>query len=252
MSDEMDVRISPTLHPGIAGEIADYDDDTRPLLGQTETAVDEAFKALQSIHDAKAGAAKNPTLNEYAQLVAVDTHATKVMSKVYGSWSRAVDVLNANIAKMDKELNAPVEQRATASMASEIRSFFRGLKSDGARMGALRKAIESGDDVTATAVLGGRPYLSGLSDDLHAEFLHDWHRAQRPVEAKKLAAMRQAADMLNNRYKLLTKAVTEAVGDIKIYETSKVNGAPILVKTITPAQVRKQVKESNEAFAVPV
>jgi len=134
MSDEMDTRISPTLHPGIAGEIADYDEDTRPLLGQTETAVDEAFKALQSIHDAKAGAAKNPTLNEYAQLVAVDTHATKVMSKVYASWSRAVDVLNANITKLDKELNAPVEQRATASMASEIRSFFRGLKSDGARI----------------------------------------------------------------------------------------------------------------------
>lgn len=252
MSDEMDTRISPTLHPGIAGEIADYDDDTRPLLGQTETAVDEAFKALQSIHDAKAGAAKNPTLNEFAQLVAVDTHATKVMGKVYNSWSRAVDVLNANIAKMDKELNAPVEQRATAMMASEIRAYFRGLPNDGARMGALRKAIESGDEVTATAVLGGRPYLSGFEPDLHAEFLHDWHKAQRPVEAKKLAAMRQAADMLNNRYKLLTKAVADAVGDIKIYEESKVNGAPILVRTITPAQVRKQVKESNEAFAVPV
>lgn len=251
MSDEMDIRISPTLHPGIAGEIVDYDDDTRPLLGQTETAVDEAFKALQSIHDAKAGAAKNPTFNEYAQLVAVDTHATKVMNKVYASWSRAVDTLNANIAKMDKELNAPVEQRATASMASEIRAYFRDLK-PGPRMNALRQAIEAGDEVTVTAVLGGRPYLSGLEPELHAEFLHDWHKAQRPLEAKKLAAMRQAADMLNNRYKLLTKAVSDAVGDIKIYETSKVNGAPILVKTITPAQVRKQVKESNEAFAVPV
>jgi len=251
MSDEMDTRISPTLHPGIAGEIADYDDDTRPLLGGTETAVDEAFKALQSIHDAKAGAAKNPTLNEYAQLVAVDTHATKVMSKVYASWSREVDKLNANITKLDKELNAPVEQRATASMASEIRAYFRDLK-PGPRMNALRQAIEAGDEVTVTAVLGGRPYLSGLEPELHAEFLHDWHKAQRPLEAKKLAAMRQAAEMLNNRYKLLTKAVTDAVGDIKIYETSKVNGAPILVKTITPAQVRKQVKESNEAFAVPV
>lgn len=251
MSDEMDTRISPTLHPGIAGEIADYDDETRPLLGQTETAVDEAFKALQSIHNAKEGAAKNPTLNEAAQLVAVDTHATKVMSKVYASWSRTVDTLNANIAKLDKELNAPVEQRATASMASEIRSYFRGLK-DGPRMNALRKAIEAGDEVTVTAVLGGRPYLSGFEPELHAEFLRDWHNAQRPVEAKKLRAMKAAADILNDRYKLLTKAVTDAVGDIKVYEESKVNGAPILVKTITPAMVRAQVKASNEAFAVPV
>jgi len=251
MSDNVDIRISPTLHPGIAGEIPDFDDETRPLLGQTETVVDEAFKALQSIHDAKAGAEKNPTWNDAARLIAVDNHATKVMSKVYGSWSRAVDVLNNNIATMEKELNAPVEQRATASMASEIRSYFRGLE-PGPRMNALRKAIEAGDEITATAVLGGRPYLSGLDPDLHAEFLRDWHNAQRPLEAKKVRAMKAAADMLNNRYKLLTKAVTDAVGDIKIYEESKVNGAPILVKTITPAQVRAQVKASNEAFAVPV
>lgn len=251
MSESIDTRISPTLHPGIAGEIADYDDDTRPLLGATETAVDEAYQALRSIHDAKAGAAKNPTLNEYAQLVAVDTHATKVMSKVYGSWSRTVDTLNANITKLEGELNAPVEQRATASMASEIRSYFRSLD-PGPRMSALRQAIEAGDDTTVTAVLGGRPYLSGLAPDLHAEFLHDWHNAQRPIDAKKLRALKAAADLLNNRYKLLTKAVTEAVGDIKIYEPSKVNGAPILVKTITPAQVREQVKASNAAFAVPV
>jgi hypothetical protein len=198
MSDEMDIRISPTLHPGIAGEIADYDDDTRPLLGQSETAVDEAFKALQSIHDAKAGAERNPTWNDAARLVAVDNHATKVMNKVYASWSRAVDTLNANIAKMDKELNAPVEQRATASMASEIRAYFRDLK-PGPRMNALRQAIEAGDEVTVTAVLGGRPYLSGLEPELHAEFLHDWHKAQRPLEAKKLAAMRQAADMLEDQ-----------------------------------------------------
>lgn len=189
--------------------------------------------------------------NDAARLIATDTHATKVMNKVYASWSRTVDTLNANITKLDKELNAPVEQRATASMASEIRAYFRGLD-QGPRMNALRQAIEAGDEITVTAVLGGRPYLSGLDPDLHAEYLRDWHNAQRPVEAKKLRAMTAAAEMLNNRYKLLTKAVTDAVGDIKIYETAADGKRQILVKTITPAQVRKQVKESNEAFAVPV
>ena len=43
MADYFDMRISPTLHPGIAGEIADYDDDTRPLLGATETAVQRSL-----------------------------------------------------------------------------------------------------------------------------------------------------------------------------------------------------------------
>ncbi|MDP5279226.1 hypothetical protein Q9Q95_09860 [Sphingomonas sp. DG1-23] len=252
MSDKIDTRISPTLHPGIAGEIADYDDETRPLLGATETAVDEAFEALKSIHDAKAAAATNPTLNEFAQLIAVDNHASKLMTKVYASWSRTVDTLNTNIAKMERDLNAPVEQRATASMASEIRTYFRSMDNEAKRITAIRQAIADGDDMTVTAVLGGRHYLSGIDAETSAQFLREWHGAQRPLEAKKLRAMKAAAEMLNSRYKMLTKAVSDAVGDIKVYQDSKDGKRQILVKTITPEMVRKQVKESNAAFAVPV
>lgn len=250
MSDEMDTRISPTLHPGISGEIADYDEDTRPLLGQTETAVSEAFKALQSIHNAKEGAKLNPTLNEFEQLVAVDDHAIKVMNRVYNSWSRAVDVLNNNIAAMDKELNAPVESKASRTMATEIRQHFANLEM-GPRMNALRKAIESGDEMTATAVLGAPSYLSGLDPDLHAEYLRDWHEAQNPVEAKKVRAMRAAADMLNNRYALLKKEVEKAVGVHEEYHEDR-QGRRVLARTWTAGEIRNRVKASKERFAVPV
>ncbi|AUW58301.1 hypothetical protein C1T17_09495 [Sphingobium sp. SCG-1] len=251
MADDTDTRISPTLHPGIAGEIADYDDETRPLLGQTETAVDAAFKALQSIHNAKEGAALNPSLNPFEQLVAVDDHANKVMSKVYGSWSRAVDALNNNVTAMEKDLYAPVESKASRAMATEIRQHFAGLETDGKRMGALRKAIEAGDETTATAVLGAPSYLSGLSEELHAEYLRDWHNAQRPVEAKKIRAMRAAADMLNNRYQLLTKAVEKAVGVHEEYHEDR-QGRRTLARTWTAGEIRNRVKASNERFAVPV
>ena len=250
MSDETDTRISPTLHPGIAGEIADYDDDTRPVLGQTETAVSEAFKALQSIHNAKEGAKLNVTLNDFEQLVAVDDHATKVMNNVYGSWSRAVDTLNNNITAMEKELYAPVESKASRTMATEIRQHFASLEM-GPRMNALRKAIEAGDETTATAVLGAPPYLSGLDPDMHAEYLRDWHNAQRPVEAKKIRAMRAAADMLNDRYKLLTKAVEKAVGVHEEYQEDR-QGRRMLVRTWTAGEIRARVKASNKRFAVPV
>jgi hypothetical protein len=250
MSNDTDTRISPTLHPGIADEIADYDEDTRPLLGATETAVSEAFNALKSIHNAKAAAATNPTFNEFAQLIAVDNHATKLMDKVYAKWSQTTDVLNNNIAKMEKELYAPVEQRATASMASEIRSHFAALET-GPKMNALRKAIEAGDELTASSILGAPCYLSGLDPDLHAEFLRDWHNAQRPVEAKKIRAMRAATDMLNDRYKLLTLAHREAVGVIEQTEEGR-RGEKIVVRIWTPAQVRERVKAANEPFAVPV
>lgn len=250
MSDDTDTRISPTLHPGIEAEVADYDEDTRPLLGATETAVSEAFNALKSIHDAKAAAATNPTLNEFAQLIAVDNHATKLMDKVYAKWSRTVDTLNNNIAAMEKDLYAPVEQRATATMASEIRRHFAALEM-GPKMNALRKAIEAGDALTASSILGAPSYLSDMSEELHAEFLRDWHNAQQPVEAKKVRAMRAAADLLNERYKLLTKAHREAVGVIEQTEEGR-RGEKIVVRIWTPAQVRERVKAANEPFAVPV
>jgi len=252
MADEFDVRISPTLHPGIAGEIPDYDDDTRPLLGATETAVDEAYQALKNIHECKVAIKGNLALNEYAQLVALDDHATKVMSKVYASWSRTVDTLNNNIAAMEKELNAPVEQRATASMASEIRSYFRGMDNEAKRITAIRQAIADGDEITVTTVLGGRHFLSGIDAETSAQFLRAWHEKQRPLEAKKLRAMQAGAALLNGRYKLLTKAVADAVGDIKIYQEAKDGKRQILVETVTAAQVREKVRKSKEPFAVPV
>lgn len=250
MSDETDTRISPTLHPGISGEIADYDEDTRPLLGQTETAVSEAFKALQSIHNAKEGAELNPGLNPFERLVAVDDHAIKVMNRVYGSWSRTVDTLNHNIAQMEKELYAPVESKASRTMATEIRQHFASLEM-GPRMGALRKAIEAGDETTATAVLGAPCYLSGLDPDLHAEFLRDWHNAQRPVEAKKVRAMKAAADMLNERYALLKKGVEKAVGVHEEYREDR-QGRRVLARTWTASEIRDRVRASKERFAVPV
>lgn len=250
MADEMDTRISPTLHPGIAGVIPDYDDETRPLLGQAETAVSEAFKALQSIHNAKEGAKLNPTFNDFERLVAVDDHAIKVMSRVDGIWGRAIDGLNNNVVAMEKELNAPVESKASRNMATEIRQHFATLET-GPRMNALRKAIEAGDETTVTSVLGAPCYLSGLDPDLHAEFLRDWHEAQNPVEAKKVRAMKAAADMLNGNYSILKTEVQKAVGVHDEYQEDR-QGRRVKVRTWTAGEIRNRVKASKERFAVPV
>lgn len=250
MADETDTRISPTLHPGIAGVIPDYDDETRPLLGQAETAVSEAFKALQSIHNAKEGAKLNPTLNDFEQLVAVDDHAIKVMNRVDGIWGRAIDALNNNVTTMERELYAPVESKASRNMATEIRQHFAGMEM-GPKMNALRKAIEAGDELTASSILGAPSYLSGLDPELHAEFLRDWQNSQNPIEAKKVRAMKAAADMLNRNYAILRTEVQNAVGVHQEYQEDR-QGRRVLVRTWRAAEIRARVKASKERFAVPV
>jgi Pyruvate/2-oxoacid:ferredoxin oxidoreductase gamma subunit len=161
-----------------------------------------------------------------------------------------VVALNNNITSMEKGLTAPVESKASSAMAAEIRQHFARLEM-GPRMNALRKAIESGDEATATAVLGAPSYLSGLDPELHAEYQRDWHEAQKPIEAKKVRAMRQAADMLNERYALLKKGVEKAVGTHDEYQEDS-QGRRVLIRTWTAGEIRNRVKASNERFAVPV
>jgi hypothetical protein len=252
MADEVDTRISPALDPGVIELIEDYDEDTRPLLGQTETALSMAHKALGAIHDAKAAAATNPTLNEFAQLVQVDDYATKQMQPVMKVWGNAVEALNNNILSVEKELTAPIEQKVSQQvMASEIRAHFKGMKDTGERMVAIQKAINEGDAITATAVLGGRSYLSGLDDEIHGTFVREWQEKQMPVEAKKVRAMRKAADLLNDRVKILKKAWTDAVGVHEETEQDR-QGRRIVTKVWTPEQVREKVRKANLPFAVPV
>ncbi len=250
MADEVDTRVSASLDPGVIALIDDYDEDTRPVLGQTETALSMAHKALGAIHDAKAAAATNKTLTPMAQLVQVDDFATKQMQPVMKAWGNAVEALNNNVQNLEKELMAPVQQRATASMASEIRAHFKAMET-GPRMKAIQQAINEGDDITVTAVLGGRSYLSGLDPEMADSFLMEWQAKQRPVESKRLRAMKKAADLLNDRVKILKNEWTKAVG---VHEETKedVQGRKIVTKTWTPAEVREMVRKANIPFAVPV
>lgn len=252
MADELEVdtRVSASLDPGVIALIEDYDEDTRPLLGQTETALSAAFEALKGIHDAKAAAATNPTLNEYAQLIEVDNYASKRMAVVQKMWGSAVEALNNNVVAMEEKLKAPIEARASYQMASEIRAHFKAMDT-GPRMTAIQKAISDGDEKTITAICGAPAYLSGLDEEIQSTFTREWQEKQMPVEAKKVRAMRKAADLLNDRVKILKKEWAEAVGVIEITKEGR-RGEKIVVQRITPAEVREMVRKAKQPFAVPV
>lgn len=152
MADELEVdtRVSASLDPGVIALIEDYDEDTRPLLGQTETALSAAFEALKGIHDAKAAAATNPTLNEYAQLIEVDNYASKRMAVVQKMWGSAVEALNNNVVAMEEKLESP-SGRGAAGGRGQLRRAdgcrtARGMggHADPARRSCIRQAHSGG------------------------------------------------------------------------------------------------------------
>lgn len=250
MSDEVDTRVSPSIHPDVIAGLEDYDDDTRPLLGGAETLLSQAHSALQSIGDAKAGAAINPTLNPFEQLVAVDTHAAKVVNPVLARWDKVAGDLEANIAQHEKEMNASIIGAATNPLASEIRTYLRSMK-PAERHAAVTAAINSGDERTIQAICSVPPYLSGIDADERQRIMTDWHAKADPVGAKKVRAMRNALEVLNRNGGIFKRQWVAAVGTHDEYTEDR-QGRRILTKRWTPAMVREQVKIAQKPFAVPV
>lgn len=211
MSEEVDTRITPSLHPANAREMEDYGEDTAPYLGQFETALSTAYIGLQDIHNAREAAAKDPTLNPAAQVLKTDDYARKVFGRITQSFDRAGANLDRSITALEQQLTAPIESKASHGISAEIRAFVKGLDT-GERLTFLQQAIERGDEQSASSVLGAPSYLSGLNAETQATFVRLYHERTSPREAKQVRAMKAAKAILDDRAPLLFQQLDKAVG----------------------------------------
>lgn len=211
MSDYIDTRVTPSLHPDNVKEIDGYDEQTAPVLAPTMTAFDTAYQAIGSVHDAREAAKTNPTWNEAQVVIETDNLARRKMDHV----TRTFDAVHSNLAKgiahIEAELTAPVKAKAAAQVAGEIRSFMRTMDT-GERHEFIRKAVEKGDADTVSSALGAPSYLSGLTDEFQALYTRMWHEKTAPEMAKRLKVMQGARDMIQSRAGLVFGEFEKAVG----------------------------------------
>ncbi|CAN7285224.1 hypothetical protein LJR251_001367 [Rhizobium rhizogenes] len=211
MSD-VDIRVSPSLHPDTVMQIDGYgDDDTVAVLAPTMTAFSEAYEGLRKIHDAKAAADRNPTWNDAQKVVVTDDYAQKQFARI----AKGFDVTRANlekgIASIEQELSKPVESSAANVIAAEVRAHIKGL-STGERMTVIRQAINDGDHAVATAVLGAPAMLSGIDQQMQKVLSRQYHERHNPQTAKRLKVMKAAKAMIEERGGLVFKEMEKAVG----------------------------------------
>lgn len=215
MADQIkiDTSVTPSLHPQNVQALADYDSDTRGELGQVETAFSEAYEGIAKVHVARDLARNNPSWTEAAQIVATQDLADKVYERAAARFDKASASMKAGIALLEKDLTGPVAARAAHTISVEIRNYVRGLKAEGgSAMDFVRKAIESGDHDSVSAVLGAPAYLSGLAPEAHAVLLRMYHAKARPVVEKRQRAMKAALALMDERSGLLHKELEKAVG----------------------------------------
>jgi hypothetical protein len=211
MSDNIDTRVTPSFHPDTVQAIDAYDDDTASVLAGTEAAFSEAYIAVGRVHDAREASKTNPTWNEAQQVIATQDLADKLTVNLAKRFDSATSNLTRLVEGLESDLSQPIEGRGVGAMSAEIRAYVKGLP-EGQQMGFIRNAIEAGDERTVGAVLGGVPYLSGITPEMQTVLLRLHHEKTNPRAAKQLRAAKAGLELLGERAPLLFKEMEKAVG----------------------------------------
>lgn len=192
--------------------IEGLDDKTRPYVAPVATALDEAYKSIESIYTAREAAAKNPAWTEAQQLLQVAQFAEKHRDKLLKRMDSVTHNLEKQIKATDEMLQGPLEQQSgLGTVNEEIRRHVKALSTE-ERHKFLQEANESGDTKTLTAVLGVPPYLAGMSAVEQQHYLRLYHMRRNPEAAARLKVMQAALEMLNTRAPLIHGEIEKAMG----------------------------------------
>lgn len=211
MSDDIDTRVTPALHPQNIQEVDGYDEDTAGILGMTETAFSEAYVRLGEVHTAREKARTNPAWTEAQQVLVTDDFAQKQFGIIARHFDRAAANLKTIADATEAELAAPVENKASSFISGEIRRHTKELP-DEKRMAFVMEAIRDGDARTAQAILGAPAYLSGLTRNMQVELTRMFNEHHEPLKAKRLMAARSALELIGKRSPLVFREIEKSVG----------------------------------------
>lgn len=219
----VDPRVTPAFHPQNIASMDEYDDDTKGELQQAVHAFTALYEGIGKVLDARDLAMANLAWPEDMRTIKVQEAADRAFAKFAPALDKVHANMKAGVALIEKQLAAPVEASAAASVAAEIRAHVKALaerqgtstldKRPGqSAIGFVQAAIQNGDHKTATAILGAPPYLSGISSEMHAALLRQWHEKANPVASKRLRAMQSAMAMIQERGALVHGELEKLVG----------------------------------------
>jgi len=211
MSD-IDTRVSPDLHPAKVKHIEGYSEASAPFLAATETAFSTAYEGLRAVYETRAIVDQNPGWNDAQKVMQVSKFADKKEKEAINAFRRAEEGLRANIDKVEQELSAPVEAKATGTIAAEVRAYAKAMSNAPERHSFIMQAIEAGDATTLSALLGAPSYLSGLTVELQRTYVRQYREKMAPELAQRLKAMQGALTLIETRLGLMFKSWEKAVG----------------------------------------
>ncbi len=210
MPEQVDVRVSPALHPDTLTALDGYGEDSAKFIGDAVSALNDAYVTIGRIHNATEVGRKDLTQTEEHRILIVGREAAKQQERLLRRFDVATTNIKKGVEHIERELSVPVESKASLNVAQEIRHHAKSL-GKGA-MDFVRERINSDDDLSVSAVLGAPSYLSGITDDMRAVLTRMWHERQQPALVQRLTLMRSVLDKLDRDAGKVFTEMEKAVG----------------------------------------
>ena len=208
-----DTRVSPSIDGRVfSGEqINGFEDD--PVIRQLREITDSARRSLEDCYKAKDAHGSNPLLTEASALVKTANYADKRRGEILPKFDNALATVKREVEQLEAELNAPLRTNTDANdtlSQREVREYVRGLPKK-QRLEFLTNAAQAGDTDALRAVLGARPYLSGLTEPEWKGARHTYHKTHRGEDLRRLEALRHASETLHRTAHIYMKGIMSVV-----------------------------------------
>ena len=212
MSNDIDTRITVSLHQSVVAKIEGHDDpDIGPLLAPTVTAFSTAYNAIRAVWETRAIVGKNRGWTDEQKIIHLAKFAEKKSATAAHAFDSTMATLKKQIAHYEAELSAPIEASTSVAFAAEIRSHVKGMKAED-RLAFVQRALSDGDTVSMKALLSAPSYLSGITPDMQKIYLRHYHESVSPVQAKRLKALEGARDLIMEHASKMHGEFDKAVG----------------------------------------
>ena len=219
--------------PGVIRNLDDYEHFNGHGLELVVDAMGVINGTLNSIIEARAAVLADPTMTDAARALAVADAADALSLRATKKADAALSTLNKAIAFERAALDGPVASAVSPAMATELRSYVRGLK-DTERLGFLLRAAKDGDAETVAAVTKAKPFLSGIDQATQASISQQLNRVLNPDSTRRLAMYEKAAERLTH------------AGSVFVANIEKAMGVP----SQTVAKLRAQRGKTQKSLAV--
>lgn len=221
---------APGLDPGYITEADGYYSDETDASGNRivkyplATQAAQAAQALEAMRgvvtriiDAREKSKLNPALaSEAQQVLAVADLYDKVWEPASRQGDAARKSIEARIDAIEKEMRTGIQTDNShqTPQASEIRAFVRGMKTTD-RSKFIAELIDKGDTESLAAILKGKPYLSGLTDDMVAVYVEQFNHKAKPHLPAELTYLRTVLEKLEIGHRLFVNEQIERAMGVK-------------------------------------